>query len=480
MKRTKIVCTIGPASEKKSVLEKMIKAGMDTARINFSHFSKHSYGQYETIIDVIRKTAKINGKAVAILQDLQGPRIRLGKLSKDGLVLEKGDKVVLSTDLSRPTLDKLPINYPRLQEDIKVGDPIFMDDGLIKFRAVKIQGRSIECRVMSGGILISYRGVNFPKTVLSLPSLTEKDKIDLEFGVKSEVDFAALSFVNKKEDILELRSCINRYSKKFNRGKKSPIRIIAKIETFGGVRNFKEILEAADGVMVARGDLGIEMPPQDVPLIQKKIIGECLKVSKPVIVATQMLDSMISKSRPTRAEVSDVANAVIDHTDAVMLSGETALGKYPVKTVQTMAKIIKRTEDSIYDNIVISEMIEKIMPIDTAISSAATILAGSVRAKAILVASLSGYTGRIVSRFRPELPIFVATTDGRVERQLSLSWGVVPFLLPSVKSVEDLVEKSIKHLIEKRHIKKNDTIIIVAGQPVGKSGNVNFIKIHKL
>jgi len=458
----------------------MVKAGMNVARLNFSHFSPASYKDYERHVRTIRGIAKKTGEPIAILQDIQGPRIRIGKLPKEGLVLKRGQKVILSTDLMKPTPDRIPINYPNLHKDVKVGHPIFMDDGLIKFRVQRIQGRSIECRVTTGGVLISHRGANFPKTVLSLPSLTEKDKNDLKFGVRHNVDFVALSFVNKAKDILKLRALINRYEKKFKIKERAPIRIIAKIETFGGVRNFKDILEVTDGVMVARGDLGVEMPPQDVPLIQKKIIEDCLRVSKPVIVATQMLDSMVSKSRPTRAEVSDVANAVIDHSDALMLSAETALGKYPVKTVQTMSRIIRKTESSAYDDIIISKILEEIMPIDTAISSAATILAESVKAKAILVASLSGYTGRIVSRFRPELPILVATDNLRVLHQLNLSWGVVPFLLPPCKSVEELVEKSIRYLKKTKYVKKGDNIIIVAGQPVGKSGNVNFVKIHQL
>lgn len=476
LKRTKIVCTIGPASEKADIINKLVKVGMNVARLNFSHGTHEWHGQ---IIKMIRKISKESGHPIGIIADLQGPRIRVGELPKSGVELIPKSKITLTTDLKKTT-GKIPITYADLHKDLAVGHRILLDEGLIELKVLKIVGRDILCEIIVGGILTSHKGVNLPDTSVSLPPLTDKDKDDLKFAIERGVDWIALSFVARASEIYDLRYLIADYEKKINLPKGAPIKIIAKIEKHEAVKNFNEILEATDGVMIARGDLGIETPAEEVPLVQKHIIDKCLEAAKPVIVATQMLDSMIRKPRPTRAEVSDVANAVIDHTDAVMLSGETASGLYPVEAVETMAKIIKETEASTYDDLVMGAIIKNIKPIDEAVSKVANVLARTVEAKAILAASLSGYTGRIVCRYRPELPILVTTDNERVQRQLTLSWGAIPFVLPPCRSVEELVDRSLGYIKKNKFVKKGDKIIIIAGEPVGRSGNINLIEIKEV
>lgn len=476
MKRTKIVCTIGPSSEGQNILEKLVKAGMDVARLNFSH-GTHEW--HKNIIKVIKQVSEKMDKPLGIIGDLQGPRIRVGELPPKGILLKPKSEVILTTD-QKKTEGKIPITYLNLHKDISAGHRILLDEGLIEIQVLKVSGRDIFCEVIVGGILTSHKGVNLPDTSVSLPPLTEKDKEDLKFAVKQGIDWVALSFVSRASEIYDLRYLIREYEQQLKLPKGLPIKIIAKIEKHEAVKNFDEILEAVDGVMVARGDLGIETPAEEVPLVQKRIIDKCLEAAKPVIVATQMLDSMIRKPRPTRAEVSDVANAVIDHTDAVMLSGETASGSYPMRAVEMMAKIIRETEASVYDDVIIREIVKKIKPIDEAVSRVANILARTVEAKAILAASLSGYTGRIVCRYRPELPILVTTDNERVQRQMTLSWGIVPFVLPPCRSVEELVDRSLGFIKKKRYVKKGDRIIIIAGEPVGRAGNINLIEIKEI
>jgi len=339
MKRTKIVCTIGPASDRKAILKRMINSGMNVARLNFSH---NVLSYHAKLIKTLRALAKETKNPIAIIQDLQGPRIRLGDLPAKGLVVKKGQEVVLTTSKSHQ--NKIPVTYEKMHLDIEPKDRILIADGLMELVAEKIAGRDILCRVVIGGTLFSHKGINLPDTNVSVPSLTDKDKTDLLFGVKQNVDFVAMSFVRTAKDVYDLKYLIQKYAKKLKL-KTAPIRVVVKIERKEAIENIDEIIEATDAVMVARGDLGIELPAEDVPLMQKMIIDKCLQAAKPVIVATQMLDSMIHSPRPTRAEVSDVANAVIDHTDAVMLSGETASGDFPVETVDTMRKIIEKAEN---------------------------------------------------------------------------------------------------------------------------------------
>ncbi len=475
-KRTKIVCTIGPSSETPKVLEQLIKAGMNVARLNFSHGTHDWHGK---IIKIIRNISTKLDQPVGIIADLQGPRIRVGDLPKEGVDLKPKTKVILTTAPGK-VAGKIPITYNGLHKDLEVGHRILLDEGLLEVQVLKISGRDIMCEVVVGGKLTSHKGINLPDTSVRLPPMTSKDRDDLKFAVAQGVDWVALSFVSRASEIYDLRYLISDLEKKLKLPKNAPIKIIAKIEKHEAIKNFNEILEATDGVMIGQPDLGIETPAEEVPLIQKRIIDKCLEAAKPVVVATQMLDSMIRKPRPTRAEVSDVANAVIDHTDAVMLSGETASGSYPLEAVEIMSKIIKETEDSVYDDLIVGAIMKKIKPIDEAISRVANILARTVDAKAILAASLSGYSGRIVCRYRPELPILVTTDSERVQRQLTLSWGTIPFVLPACRSVEELVDRSLGYIKKKKFVKKADKIIIIAGEPVGRSGNINLIEIKEI
>jgi len=476
MKRTKIVCTIGPASEKQGTIEKMIKAGMNIARLNFSH---GNYALHGKLIRNIRRAAKKTGAIVAILADLQGPRIRVGDLGSKSIELKNGSEVILTTKKNKLG-EKIPVTYAGLHRDVRPGNRILLADGLMELKVKKVKGNDIYCQVIDGGTITSHKGINLPGVALGLSAISEKDKEDLRFAVKQKVDFVALSFVTTDQEVKNLRQLILKYEKELKLKKEAPIKIIVKIERGQAIKNFAKILEATDGVMVARGDLGIEMPAEDVPLIQKSLIDKCLAKAKPVIVATQMLESMIQNPRPTRAEVSDVANAVIDHTDAVMLSGETANGRHPVEAVAIMAKIVITTERSTYDDLTIKTKIKKFKPVEEAIGNMANVLARTTNVRAILVASISGSSGRLVSRYRPEVPIFVSTDNARVKRQLMLSWGLTPFLLPPCHSIEELILRSIDFLKKNNHIKKNHKLIIVAGEPVGKSGVVNLVEIKEI
>jgi pyruvate kinase len=477
-KRTKIVCTIGPASASKEVLREMVKAGMNVARLNFSH---GTYEDHANLIRLIREVAEELREPVAILQDLQGPKIRVAELPPEGVMLENGQEIVVSTE-DKPDLPKIGTTYAGLHEDVKPGDRILLDDGLLDVKVVAVSGHDIRCLVVNGGKLTSHKGLNLPTATLSIPAITEKDAADVRFGVEQGVDWVALSFVRNAKEIYDLRYLIKEHESSLGEERQydAPIRIVAKIEKHEAVRAIGEIIEAADGIMVARGDLGIEMPAEEVPLIQKRIIDLCRGAAKPVIVATQMLDSMIRNPRPTRAEVSDVANAVIDHTDAVMLSGESASGKFPVEAVATMATIIRETESSAYDDVEPSCAARFTGTTEEAIAQIGSLLAGGVKAKLILVASMSGDTGRLVSRYRPPLPMYVASDSLRVRRQLNLSWGVVPFILPRCRIVEELIDRSVGYLKEEKTVKKGDKIVVIAGEPVGVSGGVNLIELRDI
>ncbi|MFA6099346.1 MAG: pyruvate kinase [Patescibacteria group bacterium] len=472
-KRTKIVCTLGPASNKANTIAALAKAGMNVARLNFSH---GTYPEHQQLINLVRAQAEKQDTPIAILQDLQGPKIRVGELSKEGIMLKAGTEVVFTTR-TKPTKGMIPVTYPKLHQDVKVGQRLLLADGLMDVKVIKVTGLDVYARVVTGGLLTSHKGINLPETKTSVSAISEKDKKDMAFGVKAGVDMIALSFVRSAKDILELRRLIKIQERKLGKRAQPPIRIIAKIEKREAVDRIDEILDVADGIMVARGDLGIEMPAEDVPLIQKRLIEKALAVAKPVIVATQMLESMIQNPRPTRAEVSDVANAVIDHTDAVMLSAESAAGKYPVEAVETMARIIRKTEASKYDDLVLPSP-QKNTPLEYAVSSVAGVLSRNTDAKAILVASLTGNAGRIVSRYRPEMPIFAVTTESRVGRQLAVSWGVTSFTLPIIKDVDKLIERAIAKLKKKRWIKKGDRLIVVVGEPTGTSGNLNLVEVR--
>jgi pyruvate kinase len=478
-KRTKIVCTIGPACMDKSVIREMVRQGMNVARLNFSH---GTHADHEMMIHRIRQVEKETHEPIAIMQDLQGPKIRIGMMPDDGVDLAQGKAVVFDTSLKKYAGDAIPLDYPELHQFMKKGERIFIADGKIEARVTRVQGTKIEAKMAVAGRIFSHKGINVPDTTLGVRALTEKDQLDLRFGVAHDVDLVALSFVRTPDDVLHARELIIRYEKEFKKKPDQSIAIIAKIERGEAVENIEKILEVTDGIMVARGDLGVEVPAAEVPLIQKKLIDLALQYARPVIVATQMLDSMQENPRATRAEVSDVANAVIDHTDAVMLSNETATGKYPVETVETMATIIRETEASTYDDLpmVPIKKGEQKKNTDDVVSELSRMLAERVDAAMIMAASLTGETGRLISRYRPELPIFVGTSSKRTEHQLNLSWGVLPFTLLPCDSIEELIQRAFTHLKKARYLKTGDKVVVVAGEPVGSAGHVNLLEIRQV
>ncbi|HMQ01450.1 MAG TPA: pyruvate kinase [Candidatus Doudnabacteria bacterium] len=461
MKRTKIIATIGPASEKKQVLTQMIKNGMDVARLNFSH---GSYENHLQLIKIVRAAAKAAGKPVAILQDLQGPKIRVGQMPKQ-LTIKKGQSVVIGKDL---------VMDFDISSSVKKGERILIEDGLMELRINSIRNSLITCKVVNGGVVKSHKGVNLPDSTVTFPILTKKDLQDLKFGLENDVDFVALSFVRNAKDILNLRKQIAKY---LPRGLTAP-NIIAKIERKEAVQNFAEILRAADGIMIARGDLGVEIADSQVPLIQKDLIAKCNAVAKPVIVATQMLDSMIRNPRPTRAEVSDVANSVIDHADSVMLSGETATGSYPIEAVREMRRIIEATESSPYDDLPAEVFNQEAGNDDykaSLIAGAVHRLAIGVDAGAIIGTTESGYTARFVSRERPMAPILIITDNQKVYRQMALLWGVRPLYVKSLRALKN-VEGLLNHFVTQGKrlglIRRGQKAVLVAGNPLGERMNL--------
>ena len=476
-KRTKIVCTIGPASESLDVLEKMVKAGMNVARLNFSH---GTYENHKTLIKNIRKVSTKLEEPVGIMQDLQGPKIRVGVLPEKGINLKEGQTIFFDTSSVEYRENIIPVDYRVLHNFVKTGERILLNDGKSEVKVKSVDGTKIEAEVIVGGVITSHKGINIPDSNLDVSALTEKDRRDARFGVEHDVDIIALSFVTRAKDIIDLRYLIKEYEKELGIKDRQPIRIIAKIERAAAVENIKEILEVVDGIMIARGDLGIETPAEDLPLVQKRLIDAALDAAKPVIVATQMLDSMQQNPRPTRADVSDVANAVIDHADALMLSNETATGRYPIQTVETMSSIIEETEKSVYDDLEVAVGSNKKFHIDDIISQLSRLLSEQVDAKLILAASISGETGRLISRHRPEIPIVVGTSTPRVLHQLNLSWGVKPFILEPCNSIEELVERSLVFLKKKNIVKDGDKIVVVAGEPVGHAGHVNLLEVREV
>lgn len=474
-KRTKIVCTLGPASESLEVIRKMVEEGMTVARLNFSH---GTHENHEMLIKNVRRVEQETGEAIAIIQDVQGPKIRVGILPRDGVELKIGEKVVFDTASFDYKSGVIPIDYHGLHEYVKKGESMLLDDGRLDVRVLDVKGTKIFTEVIMGGVIISHKGINVPDSALTVHALTEKDKEDIQFGVDHDVDWIALSFVSCADDILDARYLIQQYETRIKKKSKQPIRLIAKIERKIALKNIREIIDAADGIMVARGDLGIEMPAPEVPLIQKKLIDMAINVAKPVIVATQMLDSMQHNLRPTRAEVSDVANAVIDHTDAVMLSNETATGEFPVEAVRIMSEVISGTEESAYDNMDLPSLNGKKLTVEDTVCQMARVAAERLDAKIIVSASISGETARLISRYRPELPIVVSTNTERVRRQLNLSWGVLPFVLEPCRSIEELIDRSFTHLKALKVVKKGERAIVVSGEPVGQAGHVNLLEIR--
>jgi len=498
MKRTKIVATIGPSSESQSMMEKLISSGMNVGRLNFSH---GTYANHQILINNLREAAQKTKTTIAIMQDLQGPRIRVGEVAATGIEVKKGGVVTLVPENYSVPLKTvglyIPIQYPTLYQEVKVGHAILIDDATIELEVTKIKNKAIYCKVITSGVIKTHKGMNFPKTNIKCPAITSKDWQDLDFGVKNGLDFVALSFVKDASDIIKLRRKIFLLEKKYHNNKvvskyslEKPqakgkiggvhMRIIAKIERREAVRNIDEILEAADGIMVARGDLGIEMPFENLPLIQKRIIDKCRKAGKQVIVATQMLDSMIRNPLPTRAEVSDVANAILDGTDAIMLSGETAGGLYPLKAVQAMTKIAREVESRLMDEQEIKEgEFKNLNSITQIMSFMAQDLAEDVaHAKLIVCATTSGFTARNISRFRSRVPIIAVAPAPMTVNQMSLSWGVIAYYIPFTSSFDVLSKKIKQTLLKNKLAKPQDIIVLVAGHPFGFKGQTNLIKVE--
>ncbi len=468
-KRTKIVATIGPACQDKEILKSMVKAGMNVTRLNFSH---GSHEEQQAKIDMIKEVREQMGVNLAILLDTKGPEIRTGKFEKPEVTLQEGQIFTLTTEDVMGNEEICSVTYQEIVNDVSHGDRILIDDGLIELEVLEINGKNVKCRVMNTGVVKNNKGVNIPGIKLNLPSITEKDYADILFGIQNEVDFIAASFVRKASDVEEIRTIL-----KHNGGGR--IRIIAKIENAEGIENLDKIIEAADGIMVARGDLGVEIPQEQVPLVQKKIIKKCNKIGKPVITATQMLDSMIRNPRPTRAEVADVANAIFDGTDALMLSGETAAGKYPVESVQRMAEIAVTMEQNIdFEEVMKQNISLRDESITNAIGHATVASSYGLKARAILAPTASGSTPITISKFRPKTPIYAATTKAEVARRLALSWGVECLVIEETNNERDMFAKAVIALSKREKIKRGDVLVITAGLPVGVAGNTNMMRIH--
>ncbi|WP_062047792.1 pyruvate kinase [Bacillus sp. JCM 19034] len=469
MRKTKIVCTIGPVSETVEKLEQLINAGMNVARLNFSHGDFEEHGNR---IKNIREAVKRTGKEVAILLDTKGPEIRTQTLEGGAAELVAGQELIISMSEVVGNKEKISVTYPGLVNDVEPGSKILLDDGLIGLEVKEVRENELVTVVLNDGVLKNKKGVNVPNVSVNLPGITEKDIADIKFGIEQGVDFVAASFVRRASDVLEIRELLDG-----NGG--SDIHIIPKIENQEGVDNIGEILEVSDGLMVARGDLGVEIPAEDVPLVQKELIKRCNVAAKPVITATQMLDSMQRNPRPTRAEASDVANAIFDGTDAIMLSGETAAGDYPVESVETMHNIATRTEKALnYDAILRKKTKEAQTSITNAIGQSVAHTASNLSAAAILTATESGHTARVVSRYRPLSPIIAVTSNERVIRKLNLVWGVKPVLGKSAATTDEMFESTIDFAMNSGEIKQGDLVVITAGVPINEPGTTNIMKVH--
>ncbi len=467
MRKTKIICTIGPASQSPEKIREMILAGMNVCRCNFSHGSYEE--QKAKLINVVRISEEL-GIPVATLLDTKGPEIRLRTFAEGKTQLEAGQQFTLTTKEVEGSDKIVSVTYKNIVNDVKKGGCVLLDDGLIELRVEDITDTDLICRVINGGPISDKKGVNLPGANLSMPFISEQDRRDILFGAEVGFDFIAASFVRCKDDILEVKKILEE--------KKSPIKVIAKIENMQGIENLDEILEAADGIMVARGDMGVEVPMEEVPVIQKMMIKKAVAMGKHVITATQMLESMTKNPRPTRAETTDVANAIYDGTTAIMLSGESASGKYPVEALKTMAKIAERTEKDIHYN----ERMKKLCSdgetdITTAISHATCTTAADLKASAIITVTMSGFTANMVSRFKPECPIIACSVNPRVCRQSSLLWGVTPLLIEKKDNTDDLFKEAIWASQKAGLIKEGDTVILTAGVPLGISGKTNMIRV---
>lgn len=468
IKKTKIVCTLGPASENEETLRELIKNGLNVCRLNFSH---GSHEEHKGRMDLVKKLREELNMPTAILLDTKGPEIRTGKFDVPEVFLEEGQTFTITMKDVIGDKERCTVSYKGLANDVKPGDTILIDDGLVGLTVKEVNNDDIVCEVQNSGIVKNHKGVNVPGVKVNLPAITEKDRSDIEFGIEQGIDFIAASFVRKVSDVLAIREILEENNA-------DHIKIISKIENQEGVENLDEILQVSDGLMVARGDLGVEVPTEEMPIIQKDMIRKCNELGKPVITATQMLDSMIRNPRPTRAEVTDVANAIYDGTDAIMLSGETAAGKYPVEAVKVMASIAKRIEETLNYEEILKERNLKGSTVTDAISYATCTTAVELNASAIVSSTSSGYTARMVSKFRPKTPIIAATDSDRTRRQLALSWGVYSVHSSKAENTDEVIEYSINASKESEYINQGELVVVTAGVPVGESGTTNLIKVH--
>jgi pyruvate kinase len=469
MRKTKIICTLGPAVDNEDILGRLMQKGMDVARINFSH---GTHEDHQKRIDTFKKVRDSLQLPIPLLLDTKGPEIRTGRFETNEVQLKEGDSFVLVNEDIIGDSGKCTITYKELYKDVKKGGRVLINDGLVELEVAVVKGKDIHCTVLNGGVIGNNKGINVPNAQIHLPSLTEKDIDDIIFGVQNEFDFIAASFVRKASDVIEIKKVLEKHGG-------NGIRVIAKIENREGIENFDEIIKVADGIMVARGDLGVEIPVEDVPIVQKELIKKCYLNGKPVITATQMLDSMIRNPRPTRAEASDVANAIYDGSSVIMLSGETAAGKYPIETLEMMCKIAEKAENSIhYWKRFSSTPFDLPVTVTNAISHATCTTALDLQAAAIITVTQSGHTARMISRFRPLCPIIATTTDKRVHRQMMLSWGVKPYLVEEAATTDEMFDMGVDKAQESGFVRNGDLVVITAGVPIGVSGTTNILKVH--
>ncbi|MDD3184828.1 MAG: pyruvate kinase [Anaerostipes sp.] len=470
-KKTKIICTMGPATDDDAVLKQLMLEGMDIARLNFSH------GDHEEQLVRIQRIKRIReevGLPIAILLDTKGPEIRTGLLKEDKIELEEGQKFTLTTRELEGDNTIVSITYAELPQDVEVGNSILIDDGLLELKVENIDGTEIECQVVNGGSLGNRKGVNVPNVAVNLPAITEKDKEDIEFGLENGIDFIAASFVRNAKAVEEIKQIIGAYN--------MHVGVISKIENVEGVENIESIIGASDGIMVARGDLGVEIPAEEVPFMQKAIINKCNKAFKPVITATQMLDSMIRNPRPTRAEVTDVANAIYDGTDAIMLSGETAMGKHPIEAVRMMNQIAVSTEIHLDTKVRDFRSIYVHRGISAAVAYSAVQTAHNISAKCILASSMSGFTARVVSKFKPDAMIIGLSPDEAVVRKMQLYWGVRPFLSHKAGSTRELLDEATEIVLDANLANNGDVIVLTGGGPADHRGKgvTNMLKVETI
>ena len=467
MRKTKIICTIGPASDTAERLRELMQAGMNVARFNFSH---GTHEEQKVKLEKVRQASREMGIPVATMMDTKGPEIRLRDFEGGKAELEAGQQFVLTTEEIMGTARRASISYKNLKKDIGVGTTILIDDGLIEMTVEEIKGEEIVCRVVNGGFVSNHKGVNVPGAVLSMPYISEVDRSDILFGIEMGYELLAASFVRCREDVLEIRRILEEHG--------SDMKIISKIENMQGIENLEEILEVSDGIMVARGDMGVEIPLEEVPVLQKKMIQMANDRGKYVITATQMLESMIKNPRPTRAEATDIANAIYDGTTAIMLSGESAAGKYPVEAVKTMARIAEGAENDIdYGSRMKRGTYEGEADITTAIAYATCTAARDLRAAAIITVTLSGFTAAAISRFKPESLIIGCTVREKVCRQLNLLWGVSPLMIREADTTEELFADAVSEAKKAGYVKNGDVVVITAGVPLGTAGTTNMIHV---